>query len=96
MENILTEKEKMIAGQEYSPSAENLVAERLNAKMLCHTFNLMAPSATDERNALLKNLFAASQNPYIEPPFYCDYGYNITTGKNFYANHGAVILDPAR
>ena len=29
----------------------------------------------------------------IEPNFYCDYGYNIYLGKNFYSNHNLVILD---
>ena len=35
------------------------------------------------------------KNAYITAPFYCDYGYNITLGENFYANHGLVILDCA-
>jgi len=30
---------------------------------------------------------------HIEPPFYCDYGYNTTIGKSFYANHGLTLLD---
>ena len=25
--------------------------------------------------------------------FYCDYGYNIFVGENFYMNHNGVILD---
>ena len=37
-----------------------------------------------------KNLF------YIESPFYCDYGYNIEIGENFYSNHNLVILDAAK
>ena len=32
----------------------------------------------------------------IEPSFWCDYGYNIHLGKNFYANHNCVILDCAK
>ena len=31
----------------------------------------------------------------IEPNFFCDYGYNIKIGENFYSNHNLVILDPA-
>lgn len=31
----------------------------------------------------------------IEQPFYCDYGYNIKVGNNFYANFNLVILDEA-
>lgn len=32
----------------------------------------------------------------IEQPFYCDYGYNIEVGENFYMNVNGVILDGAR
>ena len=32
----------------------------------------------------------------IEPNFYCDYGFNIFLGKNFYSNHNLVILDANR
>ena len=31
-----------------------------------------------------------------EPPFACDYGYNIEVGENFYANVNLVILDGAK
>ena len=31
----------------------------------------------------------------IEQPFYCDYGYNVHVGENFYANYNLVILDEA-
>lgn len=33
---------------------------------------------------------------WIEPPFQCDYGYNIEIGENFYSNHNLIILDPAK
>ena len=29
----------------------------------------------------------------IRSPFYCDYGYNISIGENFYANVNLVVLD---
>lgn len=32
----------------------------------------------------------------INAPFWCDFGYNIEVGENFYANHGCVILDGAK
>lgn len=34
--------------------------------------------------------------PHEEQPFYCDYGYNIEIGENFYANMNCVILDEAK
>ena len=32
----------------------------------------------------------------IESNFFCDYGYNISVGENFYSNHNLVILDAAK
>ena len=33
---------------------------------------------------------------FIEPPFRCDYGYNIEIGENFYSNYNLIILDCAK
>lgn len=35
-------------------------------------------------------------NPVITAPFYCDYGFNISIGENFYTNHNVTILDGAK
>ncbi|KAG7813739.1 hypothetical protein KL921_000013 [Ogataea angusta] len=35
----------------------------------------------------------AGANCFVEPPFSCDYGYNIAVGDNFYANYNASFLD---
>ena len=36
------------------------------------------------------------RNTVITPPFWCDYGYNISVGDYFYSNHGMIITDGAR
>ena len=89
------EKLKMLAQQAYFPSNKQLQAERMHAKQVCHQFNQLAPSEYKQGMRLLKALFGECKNFWIEPQFYCDYGYNISAGKNFYANHGCVILDAA-
>jgi len=89
----LTEKEKMLAGLPYISSDEELVRDRERAKKLCKKFNDLEPDKYEERKAVLKELFKTEQNCYIEPNFFCDYGYNIEIGKNIYANHNCVILD---
>ena len=33
---------------------------------------------------------------WIEPPFMCDYGYNIYAGDNVFANYNCVFLDVGR
>lgn len=91
----LSEKQKMLNGEPYFPSNKVLQQERGRAKSLCHQFNQADPNNRKASRSLIQGLLGASPNPWIEPSFYCDYGYNISTGKNFYANHGLVILDGA-
>ncbi|MFA3790552.1 sugar O-acetyltransferase [Aliiglaciecola sp. SL4] len=93
--NDLSEKQKRSAGLEYFPSNKQMHAERMHAKIQCHLFNQLAPNEFKQGMKLLKGLFGCCHNFWIEPHFYCDYGYNIHLGKNFYANHGVVILDAA-
>ncbi|PNW77847.1 hypothetical protein CHLRE_10g454150v5 [Chlamydomonas reinhardtii] len=35
----------------------------------------------------------AASPPFIEPPFRCDYGYNITVGSDVYMNFNCCVLD---
>ncbi|WP_272509032.1 sugar O-acetyltransferase [Clostridium ganghwense] len=89
----MTEKEKMLAGEFYQAFDKELVEERNYAKKLCHKFNMTDPSEQEKKIEILKKLFRTDKSCWIEPPFYCDYGYNIKIGENFYANHGCIILD---
>ena len=90
-----TEKQKMLYGEEYFPSNKQLQIERMHAKTVCHQFNQLAPSEFKTGMKLFKGLFGHTESFWIEPQFFCDYGYNISLGKQFYANHGCVILDAA-
>jgi maltose O-acetyltransferase len=91
----LTEKQKMLQGLEYFPSDKSLQQDRAKAKKLCQQFNQFDMDDRKGSRKIIKALFGHCQGAWIEPNFYCDYGYNISTGKNFYANHGLVILDAA-
>ncbi|MCD8349020.1 MAG: sugar O-acetyltransferase [Planctomycetaceae bacterium] len=92
----MTEKEKMLAGKLYNANDDQLVNERTDAKEVCYDYNHLRPRQTAERRAILKKLIGRSGDVFlIEPAFYCDYGYNITLGENFAANHNLVILDGA-
>lgn len=94
----MTEKEKMLNGELYfADKDENLFNERIKCKILCHKYNNLSPDMLDERKKLIKEIIGkVSDNFHIEQPFYCDYGYNIEIGENFYSNHNLVILDPAK
>ncbi len=89
-----TEKQKMINGELYFASDDELVKDRENARKLTRLFNQTIETDNDTRQALLKQLFGSTgESIYIEPTFRCDYGYNIHVGNNFYANFDCVILD---
>ena len=91
-----TEKQKMRAGELYNSFDAELTSERETAKERLYTYNRLRPSETEERKELLKGLLgSAGETLLVEQPFYCDYGYNIHVGENFYANFGCTILDGA-
>ncbi len=93
---MLTEKEKMLAGLPYLAFGDELMRERQYAKEVLFAYNNLPPDRIAERDQLLSGLFAATgPSFFIEPPFRCDYGYNIRIGDHFYANYNCVILDCA-
>ena len=94
----MSEKEKMLNGELYMPeNDETLFNERIKCKTLCHKYNSLSPGKIEERKELIKQIIGKTQNKYwVEQPFYCDYGYNIEIGENFYSNHNLVILDCAK
>lgn len=94
-QGALSDNDKRQQGLEYNANTKAQRRDRMRAKSICHEFNQLGPGDISARSKLLFELFNESKNPWVEPPFYCDYGYNITTGENFYANHGVVILDAA-
>lgn len=93
----MTEREKMIQGELYYSGDEELVIERTHIKNLCLKYNSIKFSDLMERMDLIKDILGSVKgNITIEPNFWCDYGYNITVGENFYMNHNCVILDCAK
>ncbi len=88
------EKAKMIAGLDYNPADLELVRSRQFIHQICHDFNLArGQGAAGDR--LWQQFKSVGQNCQIEPPFYCDYGENITLGDAVFINFNGVILDAA-
>jgi galactoside O-acetyltransferase len=93
----MTEKEKMLKGMIYDANNDPmLIAERMACKELCRDYNDLRPKDIEARKGLLRKIFGNIKDCiFVEQPFYCDYGYNISVGENFYANFNMVILDEA-
>mgnify|MGYP004724520571 CR=1 FL=1 len=94
----MTEKEKMQQGLLYNANYDtDLILERNKCKIICFKFNNTPYEDIKIRQKILKKLLGKTKNNFtIEPLFWCDYGYNIEIGENFYSNHNLVILDDAK
>lgn len=93
----MTEREKAKAGYLYDANYDKaLMEERARCKELCYEYNACRPSDFQRQQTLLRQIIGAVKGTVtINAPFWCDYGYNITVGANFYANHNLIILDCA-
>jgi maltose O-acetyltransferase len=92
-----SEKEKMLAGEMYDPSDPTLVRERRAARHLTREYNETGVEDDERRRDLLSDLFGSvGEGSVVEPPFRCDYGYNVHVGEDFFANYDCVFLDVCR
>ena len=90
----MNQKERMLSGLPYKAWEDGLDAERAACKARIYEFNLLRPEEQDRIPELLKKLLGKTgKRLWIEPPFHCDYGWNIEVGENFYANYNLTILD---
>ena len=94
---LLTEREKMLAGELYDPFDPELVTARTRARDLCRALNATGDADESDRRRLLEQLFAeGGDTVWMQPPFYCDYGSNIALGQRVFFNFNCVVLDVCR
>jgi len=82
----------MVAGEPYDATDPELAADRRRCQEVLRRFNAEPeePLAGTE----LGRLFAAAgEDTYVEPPFLCDYGFNISIGRGSFVNYGGIVLD---
>jgi maltose O-acetyltransferase len=93
----MTDKEKMLAGDLYNPDDPELVHARRRARELTKALNDSDERQVEERARLIAQLVgSAGEGVRIQPPFYCDYGFNIHLGDSVFFNFNCVVLDTAR
>lgn len=89
-----TEKQKMLAGELYNALDAELSEARLKAMLLLSKLNSSREDEEAKRNSILKKLIPeAGVGFWLQPPFYCDYGFNISTGEKVFLNFNCVVLD---
>ena len=74
-------------------SDDSVMDEQKPARRLTQQLNTMDRADFDGIREVVKQLLGRSENAFINPPFYCDYGFHIEVGKNFFANYNCVIVD---
>jgi maltose O-acetyltransferase len=91
---VKSEREKMLAGELYNALDGELVLARERARNLCQDLNASREADQELRRRILGELFGAGgESVWVQPPFFCDYGFNIHLGKKCYFNFNCVVLD---
>ncbi len=89
-----TEKQKMLAGDLYRGGDPELQADAAAARAWMERYNASLARPPSEWRALLAERLAhVGADAVIRPPFFCDYGYNISIGDGVFLNYDCVILD---
>ena len=84
----------MLSGELYQANDKELSQERTKVKKLLHKLNVTEYWVNKNTRKLIAELVPNTQGVlHIEPPFHCDYGYNIECGENVYFNVNCVVLD---
>lgn len=92
--NQKTEREKMLSGELYLATDEELTKMHFIARRLLHDLNFSTPNEVDRQKDIILSLFGNLGNNFtVRPPFYCDYGCHIFAGDNLYINYDCTILD---
>lgn len=92
-----SEKDKMLAGELYVASGPELAADSRHIAEWMARFNAALALPPEVRHSLLvEALGSVGAGACIRPPFYCDYGYNISLGAKAFLNFNCIVLDVAR
>jgi maltose O-acetyltransferase len=92
-----TNRERMLAGDQYLADDPDLRREADRAAVLTAEFNAAAGDDHAGRARILQQLLGrVGAGTVVRPPFRCDYGYQTTIGDRTFANWGLVALDVAR
>lgn len=91
----MTNKERRDAQMAYIAD-DSVAEEMLVCRRKLQKLNFMDRADLDGIAEAVKDLLGKSDEAFINPPFYCDYGTHIEVGKYFFANYNCTILDVAK
>lgn len=77
-------------------SDDAIMEEQKVCRKILQRLNTVDRSDFEAIGTIVKELFGKSENAFVNPPFYCDYGKHIEVGRNFFANYNCTIIDVAK
>lgn len=84
----------MLAGELYNPLDDELSRDRIRTRLLIKALNETREDDSELRTKILRELIPqAHEGLWLQPPFYCDYGYNMIVGQKVFFNFNCVVLD---
>ena len=94
MEDKRTQKERMLVGELYIADCPELAEDNRRISEWMGRYNSLLAKSPDERHTMLvEALGHVGAGVNIRPPFFCDYGYNISIGDGAFMNFNCVVLD---
>lgn len=87
--------EKMMNGELYSWTDEELTREQTRRMELLYDYNATRPSEEEKRERLLKEMFGSiGKGCHLEPPLHANWaGMNVHLGDGVYANFNLTLVD---
>lgn len=93
---IMSEIEKMLAGEIYSSEAEDLPDIHINCCRMCQKYNLTDPGDAEALHAILKEFVPGiNEDTVLKQPVQFDYGRFTTFGKRVFVNYNFICMDTA-
>ena len=77
-------------------SDEAVMEEQKECRKILMKLNTADRSDFEKITGIVKELLGKSEEAFINPPFYCDYGTHIEVGRNFFANYNCTMIDVAK
>lgn len=96
MKKEISDLQRMSQGKLYNCSERSLLLKHAKALWLCDRFNRTAVWNLPKQLRILKKLIPnCGKNFCFMKTFRCEYGFNISFGKDFFANFDCIFMDVA-
>ncbi|WP_411030471.1 sugar O-acetyltransferase [Spongiimicrobium sp. 3-5] len=90
----MTEKEKMLGGFNYNSRDPELLSMYTKARKLLQRYNQLEAMDGEEAQEILTHLLGyKGESVWVNAPFFCDYGENVSIGAHTFINTNCIFLD---